>query len=70
MAETVILGPVKYESLIDSHRLVANDYTCTICKQPVGLDRLYVFWFKGNTYAPKDLRRAHETCFNRVYGNE
>lgn len=69
MSETTILGPVKYESSNDSHRLVANDSACTICKEPIGLDRSYVFWFKGgNTLAPKDLRRAHEKCFDEKYG--
>ncbi len=68
MPETTILGPVKYESHIDSHRLIANDHTCTICKEPIGLDRSYLFWFKGNTFAPKDFRRAHEKCFDEKYG--
>lgn len=68
MPEIIILGPVKYESFNDSHVKIACDYSCTICKEPVGLNRPYVFWFKGNTYAPKDLRRAHEKCFDDKYG--
>jgi hypothetical protein len=70
MTDAMLYGPCMYRSTCDSEVKIADDHNCIRCKQPVGTDRPYHFWFRGSTVNPEDMRYAHVDCYEKWLKNK
>jgi hypothetical protein len=65
MTEVSLYGPFSYRSTHNSESKLADDHTCVLCKQSIGIDRPYSFWFKDDSLKPKNMRYVHENCYQK-----